>query len=86
MADIFARNGFRPAEQESQSRKWGEGHASAMFRLGLTELRNAANPSRESVADREMGLYGTVSPGTAAEQQGHLQRPVGKDQERERGL
>ena len=36
-------------------RKIGEGHAAAMFRLGLKELRNALNPSRESVADNEIG-------------------------------
>ncbi len=29
-------------------RKFGEGHAAAMFRLGLKELRNALSPSRET--------------------------------------
>src|SRR5260370_37672236 len=47
-------------------RKIGEGHASAMFRLGLKELRNALNPSRESVADNEIGLYGTETQGEIA--------------------
>lgn len=46
--------------------KFGEGHAAAMGRLGLTELRNLANPSRESVADKEMGLYGTATQGEIA--------------------
>jgi hypothetical protein len=32
-----------------------------MARLGLKELRNAANPARESVADAELGLYGTAT-------------------------
>src|SRR5262245_22213987 len=41
------------------ARKIGEGHVAAMGRLGLKELRNALNPSRESVADHELGLYGT---------------------------
>jgi hypothetical protein len=51
----------------SASPKIGAGHASAMVRLGLRELRNAFNPSRESVADAEMGLYGTRTPGEVAE-------------------
>lgn len=51
-------------------RKIGEGHAGAMFRLGLKELRNALNPSRESVADSEIGLYGTLTQGEIAEARG----------------
>jgi hypothetical protein len=47
-------------------RKIGEGHAAAMFRLGLKELRNALNPSRESVADNEIGLVGTETQGEIA--------------------
>ena len=39
--------------------KFGEGHVAAMGRLGLQELRNAFNPSRESIAGSEMGLFGT---------------------------
>ena len=46
--------------------KMGEGHASAMFRLGLKELRNAFNPAKESVADSELGLYGTQTQGEIA--------------------
>jgi hypothetical protein len=45
----------------------GEGHVAAMGRLGLQELRNAANPSRESVAGSEMGLYGTQTQGEIAD-------------------
>jgi hypothetical protein len=48
-------------------RKWGAGHMAAMGRLGLTELRNAANPSRESVADKEVGLYGSLTQGEIAQ-------------------
>lgn len=51
----------------SESPKIGAGHASAMARLGLRELRNSMNPSRESVADTEMGLYGTRTPGEVAD-------------------
>jgi hypothetical protein len=51
-------------------RKIGAGHVEAMLRLGLKELRNAANPSRESVADTEMGLYGTQTQGEIAQARG----------------
>jgi hypothetical protein len=51
-------------------RKIGEGHAGAMFRLGLKELRNAINPSRESVADQEIGVYGTLTQGEIADARG----------------
>src|SRR5947209_20177032 len=51
-------------------RKIGEGHAGAMFRLGLKELRNAINPSRESVADQEIGMYGTLTQGEIADARG----------------
>lgn len=50
--------------------KFGEGHLSAMARLGLKELRNALNPSRESVADNEIGLYGSATQGEIAEARG----------------
>jgi hypothetical protein len=49
------------------SRKIGEGHASGMLRLGLKELRNAVNPSRDSIADSEVGLYGTLTQGEIAQ-------------------
>ena len=52
------------------SRKIGEGHLAAMGRLGLKELRNALNPSRESVADNEIGLYGTLTQGEIAQARG----------------
>lgn len=51
-------------------RKIGEGHAGAMFRLGLKELRNALNPSRDSVADNEIGVFGTLTQGEIADARG----------------
>src|ERR1700730_9267378 len=48
-------------------RKIGEGHAAAMGRLGVKELRNALNPSRESVADSEIGLFSTLTQGEIAQ-------------------
>jgi hypothetical protein len=49
------------------ARKIGEGHVAAMARLGLKELRNALNPSRESIADQEIGIYGTLTQGEIAD-------------------
>ena len=46
--------------------KIGDGHLAAMARLGLKELRNALNPSKESVADSEIGLYGSQTQGEIA--------------------
>jgi hypothetical protein len=46
--------------------KIGEGSLEAMGRLGLKELRNALNPSKESVADSEIGMYGTATQGEIA--------------------
>jgi len=63
------------------ARKIGEGHAGAMFRLGLKELRNALNPSRESVADQEIGLYGTQTQGEIAQ----ARRGPGQGPEQESG-
>lgn len=51
-------------------RKIGSGSLQAMGRLGLKELRNAMNPSRESVADSEIGLYGTQTQGEIAAARG----------------
>lgn len=66
----------------SDSPKIGAGHASAMFRLGLRELRNAANPSRESIADQEMGLYGTRTPGEVADIRNSQTQPLDREEER----
>jgi hypothetical protein len=63
-------------------RKIGEGHADAMFRLGVKELRNAMNPSRESVADSEIGLYGSMTQGEIAQARGSF----GLDAEQEKSM
>lgn len=54
----------------------GDGHASAMLRLGLKELRNAANPSRESVSATDQGLYGEVTPGEIDRTRGEGDDPL----------
>jgi hypothetical protein len=73
--------------------KIGEGHAEAMLRLGLKELRNAANPSPQSVADSEMGLYLTATQGEIAQARSdqpltldQMRADAGPDPGQERGL
>ena len=48
-------------------RKIGDGHAAAMARLGLRELRELGNPGGNVAQHSEYGLYGTLTPGEVAE-------------------
>ena len=49
----------------------GTGHASAMFRLGLKELRELGNLHGSNIAQpTEMGLFGTKTPGEVAAARG----------------
>lgn len=43
--------------------KIGAGHASAMFRQGLAELRGALYPDSNVAQPPQYGLYGTKTPG-----------------------
>lgn len=52
--------------QEPQP-KIGAGHASAMFRQGLKELRGAMYHDSNVAQPPEYGLYGTRTPGEVAE-------------------
>ena len=45
-----------------ESNKIGAGHASAMARLGLRELRGAMYPESNVAQQPELGLYGTATP------------------------
>lgn len=47
--------------------KIGAGHASAMFRQGLAELRNALYQDSNVAQPAQYGLYGTKTPGEVAE-------------------
>jgi hypothetical protein len=51
----------------SDKPKMGEGHASAMWRQGLRELRNVFYPESNVSQQLEYGLYGTRTPGEVAE-------------------
>lgn len=64
--------------------KIGSGHAAAMGRLGLSELRNAMAMSPDSnimQQHSEYGLYGTATPGEVSD----ARRPEGYDNGQERG-
>jgi hypothetical protein len=47
--------------------KIGTGHAEAMFRQGLAELRGALYPDSNVAQPAQYGLYGTRTPGEVAE-------------------
>jgi len=49
--------------REETKPKIGAGHASAMFRQGLAELRAAVFPDGNVAQPPQYGLYGTRTPG-----------------------
>ena len=53
-------------KSESEA-KIGAGHASAMFRQGLRELRGALYPSSNVAQPTEYGMAGTLTPGEVAD-------------------
>lgn len=52
---------------EQQGGKIGEGHAHAMLRQGLREVRGALYNDSNVAQQPELGLYGTMTPGEIAE-------------------
>lgn len=52
---------------DDPSPKIGAGHASAMFRQGLSELRGALYSDSNVAQPAQYGLYGTKTPGEVAE-------------------
>jgi hypothetical protein len=50
--------------------KIGAGHASAMFRQGLRELRASLYPESNIAQPSEYGIAGTLTPGEVAEARG----------------
>ncbi|GMU39067.1 MAG: hypothetical protein EDS66_17190 [Planctomycetota bacterium] len=63
--------------REESTQKIGAGHASAMFRQGLAELRAAAFHPESNVAQPTVyGIYGTKTPGEVMqERQGESRDP-----------
>ncbi|MFI4855555.1 MAG: hypothetical protein ACIAQF_11330 [Phycisphaerales bacterium JB065] len=56
--------------------KIGAGHASAMFRQGLSELRGALYPESNVAQPTVYGIYGTKTPGEVMqEKQGEQRDP-----------
>jgi hypothetical protein len=51
---------------EKSETKIGAGHAGAMFRQGLAELRGAMYPESNVAQPAQYGLYGTLTPGEVA--------------------
>ena len=55
------------ASKNDPNPKIGAGHAAAMARQGLRELRAAFYPGSNVAQSAEYGLYGTRTPGEVAE-------------------
>lgn len=55
------------SKKDEPVQKIGEGHAAAMLRMGLKELRGALYPESNVAQPAEYGLYGTKTPGEVAE-------------------
>lgn len=60
--------------QEQNAPKIGAGHASAMFRQGLAELRGALYPESNVAQPTVYGIYGTKTPGEVMQEKKGEQR------------
>lgn len=67
-------------KNNTEAPKIGAGHAEAMVRLGLKELRAAFYPESNVAQPAEYGLYGTRTPGEVAESR----KDTGLDLEQEK--
>lgn len=59
---------------EASAAPIGAGHASAMFRQGLSELRGAMYQQSNVAQPAQYGLYGTRTPGEVAEERRSAER------------
>lgn len=62
--------------------KIGEGHAAAMGRQGLRELRGALYAESNVAQQPEYGLYGTRTPGEVAEARRSDERDMEEEKDR----
>ncbi len=69
------------SRQQEPKPKIGAGHASAMWRQGLRELRAAVFPESNVAQPAEYGAYGTKTPGEVA----HDRRGEARDLDDEKG-
>lgn len=67
-------------QEEEHSPKIGAGHASAMFRQGLAELRGALYHDSNVAQPTQYGIYGTKTPGEVAKER-EATEPQSPDQE-----
>lgn len=54
-------------KDQDNTPKIGAGHASAMWRQGLAELRAAFYPESNIAQPTQYGIYGTLTPGEVAD-------------------
>lgn len=72
------------AKEDEPKGKIGDGHASAMWRLGWKEIREAAHFQGSNVAQpSEYGLYGTRTPGEIADDRRVLDRDFDEESHRD---
>ena len=71
------------ARGEQRQPKIGEGHAAAMLRQGLRELRAAVYPESNVAQTPEYGLYGTLTPGEIADDRRMIDRDFDEEPGRE---
>ena len=67
---------------QPEPRKIGTGHASAMLRQGLRELRGALYNESNVAQQPEYGLYGTMTPGEIGESRRSYPAPELDDAQR----
>lgn len=63
-------------EEKQSEQKIGVGHAGAMFRQGLSELRGILYPESNVAQPSQIGLYGTMTQGEVMKERGVLGRDV----------
>ena len=63
-------------DERQSEQKIGVGHAGAMFRQGLSELRGILYPESNVAQPSQIGLYGTMTQGEVMKERGVLGRDV----------
>lgn len=71
------------SEKETGYTKIGAGHAGAMGRLGLAELRGSMYTESNVAQQPQYGLYGTRTPGEVAEARRPDERDMDEEHSRE---
>jgi hypothetical protein len=71
------------SKDNEQEPKIGDGHASAMWRQGLRELRGALYSESNVAQQPEYGLYGTKTPGEVTESRQSNERDLNEEPNRD---